>query len=215
MGCAVSNIVGMYALALQKDNHWLIRSSFAIADLSIIVALALAWRDEHAKLLIEIEKNNGPKFHLEIVRSVYSQQNAFLFVECSLVNRSLIESGMRSARLIDHDRATDNEIHANEAFLAVSLYDSSVKQISVQGNESGVVTAEKIGILRVENLLRSAPPLLPRGKREVGWLAFPGIASIADGQTDSNRFAITVSDTLGGTHGPVAVPAPVERAIVF
>src|SRR5216683_4186262 len=77
MSCAVSNIVGVYALALQKDNLWLIRSSFVLAGVFIIVAIALAWKEENKRLQAEIENNKADhKTQEDVVRDLRAHRDS-------------------------------------------------------------------------------------------------------------------------------------------
>ena len=66
MRSAVYTTLGLYAIAFQKDNHRLIRSSFMFAGVFIVIAIALAWWDEHQRLLIELAKNDKPKFAVDV-----------------------------------------------------------------------------------------------------------------------------------------------------
>ena len=56
LSCAVFTLFGTLVLMLQESNQWVIRTSFILSGLLLIVAIALAWRDEHKKLLEEMAR---------------------------------------------------------------------------------------------------------------------------------------------------------------
>ena len=111
MSCAVFTMLGLIVLIFKKSNEWTIGASFILACLFLIVAIALAWKDEHQKLEDEIAKNIKPIFTADItetVRDVSLDKEAYgrsLIANISIVNRSYAPSTIRSiyVTMPDHD----------------------------------------------------------------------------------------------------------------
>src|SRR5579863_6799611 len=63
MSCAVFTLFGIFAAAKQLSSAWIVRSSFIIAAVLVVVAAYLAWSDEHAARLALEERLKSPDFH--------------------------------------------------------------------------------------------------------------------------------------------------------
>ena len=214
MSCAMFTFSGVFASAFKTSSHWIVGSLFVMAGIAVIVAIALAWRDEHNKLLLEQRRNALPKFSVEVERIVYSVPNSNLLFLCSVVNQSEKRAGLRSAELSDILIPLLNGKKADEAFKSATLYNSDEKRIEVEWSAATSRSVkESLGVSTVNNLLVSASPLLEQGRRERGWLAFAGVKDLE--VTGMSTTRLSVKDTLGGLHETSLSGLIVERMSVL
>jgi hypothetical protein len=90
MGSALFNIAGVVGLLLHKGDAWLIRVSFGLGGFSLLLALALAWRDEHRELLDHIQL---PKLLVTIKEvSVIPSRRSDVFILATIHNTSTVET---------------------------------------------------------------------------------------------------------------------------
>jgi hypothetical protein len=201
MSCAAFTILGLYALVLQKDSHWLIRSSFVFAGVFIVVAIALAWRDEHAARMKEVAKNTKPNFKmdiLELVRNVKldSDVGSTFFANVSLVNISEARSTLRAVYL--RNPATETRAKA-QLFSHGNLIRR--KRVETPFPLDGEMTVPFTTVI-VDLLSGISTVPLDKGTHREGWLKFPEVPF--DGSKTGYR--LYVQDAFGVEHGPF-IPA--------
>jgi hypothetical protein len=56
MSSALFTLSGLYAIVFHKNNLWILGTSFVLAIVSLVWAFVSEWRNEHNKLLKEVEK---------------------------------------------------------------------------------------------------------------------------------------------------------------
>jgi hypothetical protein len=50
LSCAASTILRVWAEYFSKNNLWIVKASFVLAGLFLLVGCFLAWSDEHRKV---------------------------------------------------------------------------------------------------------------------------------------------------------------------
>jgi hypothetical protein len=50
MSCAAFTILGVWAEYFSKTNHWIVKASFVLTVLFLLIACFFAWRDQHSKV---------------------------------------------------------------------------------------------------------------------------------------------------------------------
>jgi hypothetical protein len=215
MSCAASSILGLYALVFQKDNHWLVRSSFIFAGVFIIVAIALAWRDEHRKLLTELERNSYPEFQVEVSRLFHDVTpiQGIAWLHCGniyvaklcLVNIRPSPSSVQgvyvtlddqdkkfSAKPFDVTQLTWQKQKFAREFLGQTITEYSTQQENIR------------------DLLPSLIEPMTRGLHKDGWVYLSGLPKV----DSSESFRFYVVDAYGKSHGPFISKAEMDVANV-
>jgi hypothetical protein len=214
MSCAMFTFLGIYASAFQKNSHWIVASSFFLAWMFVIVAIALAWRDERRKLMIEETKHALPQFQItasSLIESLMDSHKTVL-VYVAVVNLSEASSTIRKFRL--RVGATQGDPVEAVYFDKASLR-SSQTQVSVVKTENGV----SYGNVRVMHPLNGLigedrGDLWTRYSHREGWLCFQGVAIPA---TEPHRCDLTleIEDAAGDLHRTTVHDCPVESKVVF
>ena len=68
MSCAIFTAIGVYAAHANKNNEWIVQTSFVAAGVCAVIACFLAWRDKH-RTLEEFETkylHECPRLGLEV-----------------------------------------------------------------------------------------------------------------------------------------------------
>jgi hypothetical protein len=199
MSCAVSNIVGVFALAFHKDNPWLIRSSFVLAGAFVVIAIALAWRDEHSRLLVEIAKNSKPNFEVEVsefVRNTGETSSGTTYLaRVAVVNTIDSPSTLRSVYM--KTPVQKGNFRASKFGSAHLLRHKPTPIPTVVGEQ--VLSAER----PVREVVKDVLPILNtealcRGVHREGWVTFLEVPF----ETSDQEFTFYVEDGYGDPHGP-------------
>jgi hypothetical protein len=211
MSCAAFTILGVIALIFKWDNAWLIRGSFILAGLSVIVAIALAYRDQYNKLQVELSKNSFPKFQLEISRVVRDatphqgipwRDCGNTYVAClSLVN---VQSSPSSVRSVYVKVGDEDKEYLAMPFQVARLGWSSDGRTHTFNGES--VTERKWHDDLIEDILPSLKNPAMRGVHKEGWIFLDDLPSIGD----AKKLLFYVVDAFGNTHGPFESGAEME-----
>lgn len=197
MSCAVFTFLGLYAEVFKKDNHWIIRDSFIIAGLSVIVAIALAWRDEHRKLIAEMRKNAKPLFKAEIdcvVRNARGKGGFFVHVH--VVNLTDVVTTLR--KLFLHDQTT-GEMLRPCGFGKVCVRREGVHHLAIDQTEEGISRSESSLFDQIPDALNGmkTTPFL-RGVAQSGWLLFEKPYDVQE--SESPFLSLDVEDSFGTLH---------------
>jgi hypothetical protein len=207
MSCAISNIVGVYALARQKDNLWLINSAFILAGIFVIVAIALAWRDEHAKLILEVAKNAKPQFKADIdcvVRDVLNEGH--FFVHAHIVNLTSVSASIRRVSLKNH---TTGELIPALRFDKCFVYREGETRLSATLTADGTFSRKESRIKdEIADILQSLTLPLIRGEGKRGWLLFQKAYSLQE--TEAPSLSLSLEDAFGDRHDSECVSGRYE-----
>jgi hypothetical protein len=215
MSCAAFTILGVYALAMHKDNPWLIRSSFVLAGVFVVIAIALAWRDEHSKLLAEIVKNSKPDFQMDVVRAVRLMRRSgkfespSLLVSASVVNLVDAPSTILSISLF-MDAPQKEPVSKAVIFGSQTLTIETDRRIYDTNFSSEVWTKDR----REEAVVDMSPLVkkqtLERGKHVEGWLLFESLPWDLLSVTELS-FSLSVKDAFGSEHNTQPFNLALER----
>jgi hypothetical protein len=217
MSCAVSNIVGVYALALHKDNPWLIRSSFILAGVFVVIAIALAWKDENRKLSAEIDRNSKPNLEMGAVRAVRLIHKSgkirapSLLINTSVVNIVDAPSTIRSISLVIAHVQKD-PISKAISFACQKVVIQTDKRVYPPGHEGEAwlrqENEEPIGDMFT--LVNKQP--LERGKHVEGWLLFEALPweLLA---TPKLSFSLSAKDAFGLEHNTPPFTLALEKGV--
>src|ERR1035437_5481280 len=210
MSCAVFTLVGIWALIFQKDSQWLIQSSFILSGLFVIVAIALAWRDEHKKLLVVLAKNERPNLKLDIDCALRdpTDPNGLLFLHVHVVNLTGVSTSLRTISL--RNQSTGEVLRACP-FNKRSLFMNAIKT-SVIGTEQDYSRKDARIKEEFTDLLGVLKSPLLRGDGKEGWIAFHTFFSLSEKENLS--LSLHIEDAFGGTHESQITNIPVEMGSI-
>lgn len=211
MSSAVFTILSIFASVTQKNNEWMIRASFICASLFIVVALALAWRNENKKLLVELARSSKPEFQVDVSRLFHDVTPAqgIPWLDCgntyvaklSVVNVRPSPSSIQSIYVTLGD---EEKRFVAESFKQRQLGWSRAGINRTLGGQS--VTPQLWREETITDLLPSLSEPMTQGSHKEGWVYLTDLPS----KDDSAGFNFYVVDAYGYSHGPFIPKAEME-----
>jgi hypothetical protein len=207
-GTFLGFLIAHFSVALRRSEYIFLASSIALG----VYAVALAWRDEHRQLRLELEKNAKPRFQVEVSRALENATDLSAFVlKVTILNLTNAPSSIRSVVISGHKGGEAWSVAAK------TFGDGAIKWREPKPMPAGVSERGYVEELR-EGLIQDALPFLTkqimsRGQFVEGWLLFDDIPVVLPAG-EPLPFVVYVTDTFGDIHGPTAITCDLEAGLV-
>ena len=194
LSSAVLTLLGVYALATNRSNSWVVSSTLVAAVAMLLVASALAWNDEHKKSLAledEVKRLNlvPAQFKISPIElrrndpSTTKKRNIFVLAKVELISPA--------------------EVDVYQYILEFSK-DGIVEELEA-GNDVGEWILYVMGSPKNESM-RARPKKFRSGQGAEGWVHF--LTARSNYELDAGRLRLSVNSSAGDGH--VEIPCASE-----